>query len=83
MTTYKVIGRTTPRELMESQDSEWRLEQAADLQTKYDLFHLSLKQIILMWEDYSDSMCAGWLVDDVASVEEVFGVILEEVDGGS
>lgn len=54
------------------------LDRAARLKETYGLHHLSLPQIVGAWENYSDSMSAGWLIDDKESVEEVFNVTLEE-----
>lgn len=57
---------------------EWHLGQAQAMQEKYGLHHVSLANIVLVWEAYSDRYAAGWLVDDKESIESVFKVKLEE-----
>ena len=57
----------------------YRLQLAEELRDRYGLHDFSLAEIIYKWETYSDMMCAGWLVDDPESVEQVFGVKLEEI----
>lgn len=51
---------------------------ASDMRDEYGLSHLTLRQIVHLWENYSDSLCAGWLIPTKESVEDVFNVVLEE-----
>ena len=42
--------------------------------------YYSVQEVDTLWDNYSDSMAAGWMMDDKESVEQVFGVILEEIE---
>lgn len=80
--TYKVVGIKPIKPLVPAEENRWRIEQAAELKHKYGLNGWGLDDIVRRWEAYSDTYSAGWLVDSKESVEEVFGVILEEVSDG-
>ena len=77
---YMVTGiRGTPRLAHTSKEMvQWGTE----LMEKFGLTgHFSIEDIIQIWSDYSDAMCATWLIPDKESVERVFCVELQEIEG--
>ena len=36
-------------------------------------------EVTQLWEQYSERVAAGWLMPNKEDVEEVFGVVLEEI----
>jgi len=79
---YKVIRITQDSEYPRSPDTE-QLLWAKELQEKFDLYHLTIDDINLIWSQYSEDFCAGWLYPDKESVEHAFGVELEEINDNS
>jgi hypothetical protein len=77
---YKVTAILPPPVKEEPEELiDVNLSRAMALRDKYGLLHLSVNEVAKIWEDYSDTYCAGWLIDDKASVEYAFGVTLEEI----
>lgn len=70
---YKVIGFTNTRR--STRLTNHRFAQAAELKEVYGL-PFPVEEIALVWEHYSEDLCASWLVDDQKSIEDAFGVIL-------
>jgi len=54
-------------------------EYAKEMQEKYGLHDFKLSEIVVIWVNHSEDMCAGWLVDSKEEIESVFGVKLEEI----
>lgn len=79
-TKYKIVDVVgTPT--YEDEYDDFKREQAKEMMFKYGLHsHFNLDQVMMAWQLYSDSLCAGWLIDDKESVESVFKVVLEEID---
>lgn len=76
MSNYKVIGFTGTQH--SPRIDNHRYAQAADIKDTYGLPN-SIEEIISIWESYSDTMAAGWLIHDKESVESAFGVVLEKI----
>ena len=55
------------------------LSYARELKERYGLNHLNLKDIAKKWIKYSRRFDASWVCDCKINVEDVFGVILEEI----
>lgn len=51
---------------------------ARELKEQFGLPH-DLLTIYHLWTEYSESYCAGWLFPEKESVENIFGVTLEEI----
>lgn len=79
MGNYRVV------ELIDKKKPEDKLndyyEYAFELIYKYDGLkaHYTMDEIIMLWREHSEEMCASWLQDTAEDVEEVFGVKLEEI----
>jgi hypothetical protein len=79
-TKYKIIEVVGKPEYEDEYD-EFKKEQAKEMMFKYGLHsHFSLDEVMKAWQLYSDSLCAGWIIDNKESVESVFKVVLEEID---
>lgn len=57
--------------------------QAEELKDNFGLSMFSVESIIFKWQEYSDSLCANWMMPDRQSVEQVFNVNLTEVSDES
>ena len=76
VTSYKI----NPVVSEEQEDFTW----AKELREDFDLFHLSVKDVFLVWSRYSeDCYSASWLHPTKENVEKAFRVTLEEVEDGS
>ena len=53
---------------------------AEDIRNEYGLTFIPVEKVKILWQEYSESMCAGWMLPDKESVEQVFGVTLEEIN---
>lgn len=58
-----------------------RFYDAQDIIDNYGLKGIfTVEEVIIFWEKYSESMCAGWMCPSKERVESVFGVELEEIN---
>lgn len=74
---YKV---KTVKGVPNSASNSIKLENAKNLQEEFGLFHLQLDLIAWLWESYSETYSAGWMMPDKESIEYVFNVELEEAE---
>jgi hypothetical protein len=75
---YEVAGINGTRRVKENRIDEYTFSRAQSMKQQYGL-HFTVPEIIETWEQYSETMAAGWLIDDKESIEDAFGVILREV----
>jgi len=80
MSKYRVAQVKPPKYNNEDDTPEPHDEWAQELKDEYGLDHLSTQEVRMIWERYSDDMCAGWLIPNKGSVEDAFRVILEEIN---
>ena len=79
-TKFKVVDVGRPWTPSPPPVDDRHIEMAMELQRKYGLYHLDPHVIATQWHWYSNEMYfAGWISDGPRTVEEVFGVVLEEV----
>jgi len=74
---YRVLTYETPASYNDDHDTN--LHWATMMREEYGLYRWTSAEIQHQWEAYSESMAAGWMVDDKESIERVFGVTLEEM----
>ena len=53
---------------------------AEELQTEFGLSMYSRDEVRILWEQFSESLAASWLIPNKQDVEQVFGVVLENTD---
>lgn len=59
---------------------EWETNQGQEILETYGLApYYSLSDVIRIWKQHSENLCAGWLIHDKEDIERVFCVELEEI----
>jgi len=62
----------------EIEDDDYR--DAKYMRDEFGLHMFTVAEVLKLWNEYSASMAAGWMLPDKESIEQVFNVKLMEVE---
>ena len=76
---YKIVA-VRSRKQKERKESDYA-RHALELSHEYKLGdYFSLEKIKEIWSKYSEDSCANWLYPEKQTIEQAFGVILEDTE---